>query len=62
MVATLIDVGRFKKSPDEVLKILVSKDRKLASETAPPNGLYLHTVHYDFSNLNPRNINWKKET
>lgn len=43
---TLIDVGIGKIEPEEVKKILKSKDRKMAGRTLPPQGLYLVAVYY----------------
>ena len=47
IIGTLIEVGRGKISPDEFLKILKAKDRRLAGPTAPPQGLFLVKVHFD---------------
>jgi tRNA pseudouridine38-40 synthase len=47
IAGTLIDVGRGKRSPDEVPEILASKRREHAGPTAPPQGLYLLSVLYD---------------
>ena len=60
MVGTLMEVGRYKRKVDDITQILESKDRHNAGEAAGPNGLYLHTVHYDFSNLNPSKMDPKK--
>lgn len=46
IVGTLVDVGLGKIPPDEVKKILNSKDRSRASATAPPHGLFLVRVDY----------------
>ena len=46
IVGTLIDVGRGRLSPEDVKKILESKDRRKASQTAPGYGLYLKKVFY----------------
>lgn len=46
IVGTLIDVGLGNISVDEVKNILLSKNRKNASDTAPAKGLYLYKVYY----------------
>jgi tRNA pseudouridine38-40 synthase len=46
IVGTLIEVGRGKRNPDEVARILQSKDRRQAGQTAPPLGLFLMKVKY----------------
>ena len=46
MVGYLIRVGEGKKNGDDIPKILTSKDRRLASITAHPEGLYLTNVVY----------------
>ncbi len=46
IVGTLVDVGGGRISPDDVPAILASKDRNLASATAPPHGLFLMQVDY----------------
>ena len=46
IVGTLADVGTGKIIPDEVKKILDSKDRSRAGATAPPHGLFLMRVEY----------------
>ena len=47
IVGTLVEVGIGKIEPQNVKKIIESKDRKLAGKTLPPNGLYLVNVVYD---------------
>lgn len=44
---TLVDVGLEKIEPEEIKKIIKSKDRNLAGKTLPPNGLYLINVEYN---------------
>lgn len=44
MVGTLVDVGLKTKKPDDVRKILLSRDRKLAGKTAPAHGLFLARI------------------
>ena len=46
MVGYLIRVGEGKKKGDDIPKILLGKDRRLASITAHPEGLYLTNVVY----------------
>lgn len=46
IVGTLVDVGLGKITPEGFRKILLSKDRNLASPTAPPQGLFLVQVKY----------------
>jgi tRNA pseudouridine38-40 synthase len=47
LVGTLVDVGRGRKRPSDILWILRSADRQLASQPAPPGGLTLMAVRYD---------------
>jgi tRNA pseudouridine38-40 synthase len=47
MVGTLINVGKGKISPDDILDIIESKDRARAAFTAPAKGLCLLNVAYD---------------
>ncbi len=44
MVGLLIKVGEEKLSPEQVEKILLSKDRSKSGKTAPPEGLYLTKI------------------
>lgn len=46
LVGTLVDVGRGKLSLDDVRTIMASGDRRLASATIAPQGLYLEKVNY----------------
>ena len=46
IVGTLLDVGKNKLTPQEVRKILLAKDRTLASSTVPAQGLCLVKVSY----------------
>ena len=45
MVGTLLDVPK-RFSPEDMARILESKDRSAAGMTAPAQGLYLHRVEY----------------
>jgi len=47
IVGTLVEVGRGKRTADEVRQLLVSCDRDRAGATAPPQGLCLMQVWYD---------------
>jgi tRNA pseudouridine38-40 synthase len=47
IVGTLVDVGLHKLNPDQVERILLSKDRSMASATAPARGLFLMEVYYE---------------
>ena len=46
LAGTLVEVGRGKKSPDEMPGIIHAKDRAAAGETAPACGLFLVEVKY----------------
>lgn len=46
LVGTLIEVGAGTKDREIIREILQKKDRKLAGNTAPPQGLYLMEVGY----------------
>lgn len=46
MVGTLLDVSRGVFAPDDITKMIDSKDRGMAGTTAPPHGLYLDEVFY----------------
>ncbi len=46
IVGTLIEVGREKLAPEDIKKVLASRDRKNAGPTAPPQGLFLVKVFY----------------
>jgi tRNA pseudouridine38-40 synthase len=47
IVGTLLEVGRLRKTPEQILEAIVSGDRKLAGATAAAHGLTLLKVHYD---------------
>ena len=46
ITGTLVEVGLGRFSPDEVTRMLKSRDRTTAGRTAPPQGLYLVKVYY----------------
>ena len=46
IVGTLVEVGIGKIKPEDIKKIIESKDRKNAGKTLPPQGLYLLKVDY----------------
>jgi tRNA pseudouridine38-40 synthase len=46
ITGTLAEVGLGRFSPEDVKRILDSKDRTAAGKTAPPQGLYLVRVNY----------------
>ena len=48
ITGTLVDIGRGKIAPEDMEKIIEAKDRTKAGHTAPPYGLYLAEVYYDF--------------
>jgi len=47
IVGTLLDVGRGRWTPDDMRRIMQSRERSQAGQTAPPHGLYLVSVDYD---------------
>ncbi len=47
IAGTLVDVGTGKIKPEDIEKIIESKDRSLAGKTLQPNGLYLLEVNYE---------------
>ena len=47
IAGTLVDVGTGKIQPEDIEKIIESKDRSLAGQTLQPNGLYLVEVNYN---------------
>ena len=46
IVGTFLDKERNKKEPEEIERILLARERKLAGQTAYPCGLYLMKVYY----------------
>jgi len=53
ITGTLVETGLGRFSPDDVGRMLESRDRTKAGRTAPPQGLYLIEVYYpqEFANL-----------
>ncbi len=47
IVGTLAEIGCGALAPADVSRILAARNRSAAGPTAPANGLFLHTVHYD---------------
>jgi tRNA pseudouridine38-40 synthase len=47
IVGTLVDIGRGRWPPDDLSRMLASRDRSLAGPTAPPQGLMLWRVEYE---------------
>ena len=50
MTGTLVNVGLGRWTPADVCRIINSRDRSQAGETAPPHGLYLLRVDYGAEN------------
>jgi tRNA pseudouridine38-40 synthase len=46
VVGTLVQIGRAKRSPDDMSRLLAPANRTDAGFTAPAHGLYLERVHY----------------
>lgn len=46
IMGTLLEIGVGKRDPDDIRRILDSRDRRLAGPTAPARGLYLMHVSY----------------
>ena len=46
IVGTLVEIGRGRRTPDDMRRILESRDRSRAAATAPPHGLTLWSVEY----------------
>ncbi len=47
IAGTLFDVGRGRTDPQDIPEIIEARRRSAAGVTAPPQGLYLHSVRYD---------------
>jgi tRNA pseudouridine38-40 synthase len=48
IVGTLVEIGLKRRSPDSLKNILTAHDRSAAGKTAPPQGLFLVRVDYDW--------------
>jgi tRNA pseudouridine38-40 synthase len=46
IIGTLIEVAYDRMKPEEITKVIESRDRRNAGMTAPPEGLYLNKVSY----------------
>jgi len=46
MVGTLVEIGRGRRPPDDIPRIIAARDRAEAGITAPPGGLYFVGVDY----------------
>ncbi len=55
MAGTLIDVAEGRLAPEDVVRIIDSRDRSTAGATLPPDGLYLKSVEY------PVKIDWQAD-
>ena len=51
ITGTLIEIGMGKIEPEELMDIINSGDRKRCGLTAPPQGLFLKNVYYDFQEV-----------
>jgi tRNA pseudouridine38-40 synthase len=48
IVGTLVQVGRGRRAPDAMDTILQARDRQFAGPNAPPQGLFLKKVSYEY--------------
>lgn len=46
IVGTLVEVGRGRRSPESIVELMASRDRRRAGPAAPPHGLCLLAVRY----------------
>ena len=46
IAGTLVDIGRGHFAPEDMRRIIDSRDRSEAGQTAPPQGLMLWKVEY----------------
>ncbi|MFN7253293.1 MAG: tRNA pseudouridine(38-40) synthase TruA [Anaerobacillus sp.] len=47
LVGTILEVGRGRRNPEDVINVLNSRDRERAGHTAPGHGLFLWQVNYN---------------
>ncbi|MGQ9503780.1 MAG: tRNA pseudouridine(38-40) synthase TruA [Thermogutta sp.] len=47
IVGSLVEIGRGARPPEWIEEVLLSRDRRRAGPTAPPQGLFLVSVSYD---------------
>jgi tRNA pseudouridine38-40 synthase len=47
LAGTLVEIGQGRRDPDDLARLLASRDRARAGRTAPPQGLFLVKVEYD---------------
>ncbi len=48
IVGTMVNMGKGKLSLDELIEIILAKDRSKAGESAPAQGLFLFDIQYQF--------------
>jgi len=48
IVGTMVEIGNGKLEPDALRQIIDDKNRNSAGTSAPPQGLFLVEVGYDF--------------
>ncbi len=54
IVGTLVEIGLSKREPNDMKRVIESKDRRLAGESAPAHGLFLTSVKYPKDLFNGR--------
>jgi tRNA pseudouridine38-40 synthase len=47
LMGTMLDVGRGYRRAEEIPRMIAARSRAAAGPTAPPSGLFLHSVEYD---------------
>jgi tRNA pseudouridine38-40 synthase len=47
LVGTILEVGRGRRNPEDIILVLNSRDREKAGHTAPGHGLFLWEVNYN---------------